>query len=129
MLKYEVIEPKSRALRVNLSNWCSRPTYRLGKPKYSDLLYHSHKGRISQRSALSLIEDICGAGYKTIELWFADRHTHTYRVKSNMETLLKVCDLALEKGACQNRRIPRDNNGNPTGPAPKTNKHFHAVIY
>lgn len=108
MSKYEVIKPRSQALRVNLSDWCSRPTYRLGKPMARELLYHAQRGRLSQRSALAMLEDVTGTGFKTIELWCGDRHTNTYRVSSNMEALLKVCNLAIEKKATKNRR-----DGNP----------------
>lgn len=108
MLKYEVIKPRSQGLRVNLSDWCSRPTYRVGKPMARELLYHAQRGRLSQRSALSMIEDVTGSGHKTIELRCGGRHTNTYRVFSNMEVLLKVCDLAIEKKATRNRR-----DGNP----------------
>jgi len=106
MSKFEVINPRPQALRVNLSDWCSRPTYRLGKKlKPRDLLYSAHGTRISQRSAYALIDDVCANCYaRTIELWCGDRHTNTYHVKNTMEALIKICDLAITKKATRNRR-------------------------
>ncbi len=106
MSKFEVIDPRPQAVRINLSDWCSRPTYRLGrKLKASDLRYSAHGTRISQRSAYSLIDDVCNVGCeRTIVLRCNDQHTNTYRVKNTMEALLKICDLAIAKKATRNRR-------------------------
>ena len=108
MAKHEFIPSiyKPEGFRINLKDWCSRPTYRQKYIYPRDLLYVSNGSRnLSQRAAYSMIEDFTTKkNSRVVELHVAGRHANTFKVGSNMDALLKICDLAIKYGATRNRR-------------------------
>ena len=104
MTKYTIVPKRSRGFKMNLKDWCSRPTYKNKYPVATDLLYRANGSQsLSQRSAFAMIEDLTDRGDRIIELSIAGRHTHTFRVSTPMDALLKICDLAIKYGATRYR--------------------------
>ena len=103
---------KPSGFKINLKDWCSRPTYREKYIYPRDLLYVSNGSRnLSQRGAYGMIEDFTTKkNRRIIELHVAGRHANTYEVRDNMDALLKICDLAIKHGATRNRRDGKKAN-------------------
>jgi hypothetical protein len=111
MARYEIVPRRSRGFKINLKEWCGRPTYRNKHICKEDLCYRANgKQGLSQRSAYSMIEDLTDKGHRIIELYSCGRHANTYKVDGPMEALLKICDLAIKYKATRYRHDKQKPN-------------------
>jgi len=80
-----------------------------------------YSNKLSQRMFYEKIKDNFGNTPLKVEIFVAGQHKWTF-TGTPEEIRNYAYRKAMELGAILNRRVPKDENGKPKGPKPKTNR-------